>query len=304
MATQFPESAQPMSTIEDEIHQFFDKIVTCVNYRRRTLIVEANEKEEEKKEKLKRKEQSEQHLLALKVETEQNMKKDFLQETQERILKDLEDKLAEVRLHQPETRLKFHGNSEHVEQLILGLGEIFEQEEVPVVPRYQDMKVKIAVGNGGLGDGELLCPEAIAIDQGTGNIYVTQGIGFIPKSGKVSIFSQSGEFLKSFGHMNCLSGIAIHGSYVYVSDLPTNKVYQFKQGTDIRLVNSVGGQGSEDGKFDYPGHICVSTNGGVYVTDVRNNRIQIKYQQKLSSRPIVAYMKSSHRVSQGYKTEK
>ena len=178
MATQFPEPAQPINTIEEEINQFFDRIVVCVDYRRRALIAEANEKKEEKREKLKRKEQSEQQLLALKAETEQKLKENFLKETQERILKELEDKLAEVRLHQPETRLKFQGDSGQVEQLILGLGGIIIEEEVLVVPRYQDMKVTVAVGKRGLeavgkrgvGDGEISNPHGIAIDQNTSNI--------------------------------------------------------------------------------------------------------------------------------------
>ena len=258
MATQFLKPAQPINTIEEEINQFFNRIVACVDYRRRTLIAEANEKREEKREKLERKEQSEQQLLALKAETERNLKENFLHETQERILKDLEDKLAEVRLHQPEISLKFQGDSGHVEQLILGMGEIIEQE-VPAVPRYQDMKVTVAVGKKGQGDGEISSPNGIAIDQNTGNVYVTQEIGFVENSGRISIFSQSGEFLDSFGqkYMNVPRGIAIHGNYVYVSD-DTHK-----------------GQGTEDGMFNYPGQICVSMNGDVYVTDWLNNRIQI-----------------------------
>ena len=269
MATQFPEPAQPINTIEEEINQFFDRIVACVDYRRRALIAEANEK------KLKRKEQSEQQL-ALKPETERNLKENFLKETQERILKELEDKLAEVRLHQPETSLKFQGDSGHVEELILGLGEIIE-EEVPAVPRYQDMKVTVAVGKKGLGDGKISCPHGIAIDQNTGKVYVTQGTDLIENSGRVSIFSESGVFLNSFGqeYMNYPYGIAIHGNYVYVSDIITHKVLQFKQGTNISLVKSVGDQGSEDGKFNYPRQICVFRNGDVYVADWWNHRIQI-----------------------------
>ena len=276
MATQFPEPAQPINSIEEEINQFFDRIVACVNYRRRALIAEANEKKEEKREKLKRNEQSEQQLLALKVDTERNLKENFLKETQERILKELEDKLAEVRLHQPETRLKFQRDSGHVEQLILGLGEIIE-EELLVVPRYQDMKVTVAVGKKGMGDGEISHPHVIAIDQNTGNIYVAQGTGVIANSGRVSIYSESGEILNSFGqeYMNVPYGIAIHGNYVYVSDSANHIVFQFKQGTNISLVKSVGGQGSEDGKFNNPRQICISRKGDVYVADWLNHRIQI-----------------------------
>ena len=224
---------------------------------------------------MKRKEQSEQQLIALKAETERNLKENFLQETQEIILKELEEKLAEVRLHQPETRLKFQGDSGYVEQLILGLGETIEQE-VPA-PHYQDMRVTVAAGKEGMGDGEISYPHGIAIDQNTGNIYLTQGTGYVINSGRVSIFSESGEFIASFGqkYLNSPLGIAIHGNYVYVSDLTTHRVFQFEQGTNIHLVRSVGGLGSEDGMFKYPREICACTSGDVYVADWKNNRIQI-----------------------------
>ena len=134
-----------------------------------------NEKREEKRDKLARKEQSEQQLLAFKSETERNLKENFLQETQEIVLKELKDRLAEVQLHQPETRLKFKGDSGYLEQLILGLGEIIGQE-VPAVPRYQDMRVTVAVEKKGLENREISYPQAITIDKNTGmyDIYNTR----------------------------------------------------------------------------------------------------------------------------------
>ena len=96
-------------------------------------------------------------------------------------------------------------------------------------------------------------------------------------TGRVSIFSESGEFINSFGqeYMRIPYGIAIHGNYVYVSDNAYDKVLQFEQGTNISLVKRVGGQGFKDGKFNQPSQICVSRDGDVYVADWKNNRIQI-----------------------------
>ena len=73
---------------------------------------------------------------------------------------------------------------------------------------------------------------------------------------RVSIFSESGEFLNIFGqeYLSCPLGIAIHGNSVYVTDVNTDKVFQFKQDTYFRLVTSVGGFGSEDGKFKCTQH--------------------------------------------------
>ena len=51
---------------------------------------------------------------------------------QDRLLIEIEQKLAEVRAPQPETRVVFRGNCGHLVQVIAGLGEVVE--EVPVVP--------------------------------------------------------------------------------------------------------------------------------------------------------------------------
>ena len=47
-----------------------------------------------------------------------------LRETQERILAEIEQTLAEVRVPQPETRAVFRGNCGHLEQVIAGVGEV------------------------------------------------------------------------------------------------------------------------------------------------------------------------------------
>ena len=118
-----------------------------------------------------------------------------LRETQERILAEIEQKLAEVRVPQPETHVVFRGNCGHLEQLIAGVGELVE-EAVPVVPRYEDMRPIVAVGKRGQTPGELSYPHGVAIDENTDLIYVTEGLG----SGRVSIFSETGAFINAFTH--------------------------------------------------------------------------------------------------------
>ena len=87
-----------VDTIETEINRFFDQVVACVDYRRRELLAEANEKREEKRDNLARKERSEQQLLTLKTDTELKLKENILKETQEKIMEEIEEKLAEVRI--------------------------------------------------------------------------------------------------------------------------------------------------------------------------------------------------------------
>ena len=195
-----------------------------------------------------------------------------LRETQERILAEIEQKLAEVRVPQPETHVVFRGNCGHLEQLIAGVGELVE-EEVPVVPRYEDMRPIVAVGKEGRAPGELWYPNGVAIDENTDLIYVAEGLG----SHRVSIFSETGAFINTFSHegMRWPHGIAIHRDNLYVTDTIENAVFQFKFEADMRLVAKVGSWGSGMGQFNYPYGLSVSPNGDVFVADYNNRRIEI-----------------------------
>ena len=44
---------------------------------------------------------------------------------------------------------------------------------------------------------------------------------------------------------------------------------------DGKLVRQWGKTGTGDGEFDYPGGIAVTANGGVYVADQTNRRVQV-----------------------------
>ena len=195
-----------------------------------------------------------------------------LRETQERILAEIEQKLAEVRVPQPETHVVFRGNCGHLEQLIAGVGELVE-EAVSVVPRYEDMRPIVAVGKKGVAPGELCYPHGVAIDENTNMIYVTEWLG----SHRVSIFSETGAFINTFSHedMRAPWGIAIHRDNLYVTDTVAHAVFRFKIETDMRLVAKLGSEGSGVGQFDCPFGLSISPNGDMFVADSGNDRIQI-----------------------------
>ena len=88
------------------------------------------------------------------------------------------------------------------------------EEEVSVIPRYENFR-KLVAGKKGRNPGELSSPRGVAIDKNSNHIYVAESY-----PARVSIFSESGEFLNVFTHehMKCPFGIAIHRNNVYVSD--------------------------------------------------------------------------------------
>ena len=94
---------------------------------------------------------------------------------------------------------------------------------------------------------------------------------------RVSIFSESGEYLNSYTHehMKALWGITIHGNNLYVTDSVVHAVFHLKIEADIYLVARLGSRGSGIGQFDVPLQLSISTNGDVYIIDSHNDRIQI-----------------------------
>ena len=160
MAVEFPDRfpvPQAVDPVEVHINRFFDHVVACANHRRETLLMAAHEKREEMAERVRERAQSEQQLIAARADIERHLRENLLQATQERILAEIEEKLSLVRVLLPETRVVFRGECEQLEQLIEGVGEIVE-EEVPVVPRYLQMRPTVAVAKRGQAPGELWYP--------------------------------------------------------------------------------------------------------------------------------------------------
>ena len=186
--------------IEAQIHETFDRLVSSLNERRMELVTRYREIQARPADRAK----MEQELLGLKAETEQRIRMNLLRETQLKILAELELKLEEVRAPLPDTCVKFLSDIIRLEREIAGVGEIIEEE----VPRYDRMRCVVAVGKEGKALGELLDPHGVAIDENTGSIYVTEGYG----SDRVSVFSETGDFLNTFSHMGLtyIWGIALH----------------------------------------------------------------------------------------------
>ena len=271
MAVRFPEPIHLVDPFELEIHQLFDYLIVCLNQRRVALLTTYRDTRAQIAARPIARARKEQELIALKTETERLLQMNELRETQERILAEIEQTLAEVRVPQPETRAVFRGNCGHLEQVIAGVGEVVE--EVPVVPRYQEMRPIVAVGKRGQAPGELWDPKGVAIDESTNLMYVAEGLD----SCRVSIFSETGEFINTFSHQDMRKpyGIAIHRDNLYVTDTGVHAVFQFKIEVDMRLVAKLGSEGSGIGQFNCPFGLTVSTNGDVFVADCGNNRIQI-----------------------------
>jgi DNA-binding beta-propeller fold protein YncE len=115
-------------------------------------------------------------------------------------------------------------------------------------------------------------PLGIAVDS-TGRIYLGD-----EATGSVSVFDAQWSFLYKLGagdgEFQMPNHIALDpvSNTVYVADSQANAVKVFSGAT---LVTQFGSAGAENGEFDFPTGISVSTNGEVFVVDQNNDRVEV-----------------------------
>lgn len=129
-------------------------------------------------------------------------------------------------------------------------------------------------------DGEFNFPNGVAVDA-AGNLYVTDS-----NNGRLVVLDPSGRERAivrrgaGAGDLGLPRGTAIDDSgRVYVVDTSGQgvQVYRVIGTTDDppAYVGKFGSGGTDDGAFQYPNGVAVDGRARVYVTDWRNNRVQV-----------------------------
>ena len=169
-----------------------------------------------------------------------------------------------------ESQSELKCDTRDLERSISRLGEIVE--ESVNVPCYTPCHTSaVATGKQGRAPGELLWPEAVAIHEETHQIFVANYI-----NERVEIFSETGEFISQLdvGQLSRPYGIAMYGDSLYVSYEGDDTVSQFSL-IEMCHVRRIGGEGSNDGQFNYPRQLTTDLIGRVFIADFYNDRICI-----------------------------
>lgn len=123
-------------------------------------------------------------------------------------------------------------------------------------------------------------PNGVAVDR-TGNLYATDS-----DHGRVLVFDAANRQRSTIsrgvntGELGLPRGIAIDdANRLYVVDTTANEVqvYHALGPNDRRpmYVGGFGGEGVQDGDFEFPFGVAVDARGRVYVADWNNNRVQV-----------------------------
>ena len=271
---EYSASIPHVDPVEITINQLFNKIIFCVNQRRVTVLTMYQDMKRDIISRPLVLARQEEELTGLRADIEERLQLNVHRELQEKVLAEIELKLAEVRTPRPDKRAVFRSQSVTVEQLITELGEVLE-EEVPLVPNYQAMRPVVAVGKKGETPGDLYCPKGVAIDSND-HIFVVEGGDFKPHA-RISVFSERGDFLDCFIPQDMIEpyGIAIHGTNMYLTDTRADEIFQFKVETGFPFVAKHGIAGIQFGEFDNSRNLAVSNEGDIYIADCINKRVLV-----------------------------
>jgi|GEM_PF-3163438 len=155
-----------------------------------------------------------------------------------------------------------------------------------IVKIGNDGSILRTVGRAGDQDGEFAgTPRSIAVDN-DGFLYV------LSQNCRIDVFDSNGGYLRRFGscgpdenQLQMTAGSAYPHSIHYdqtsntilISDTVKHRIAKFsKSGT---YINSFGGYGTANGKFNQPAGVTTDSNGNIFVVDEFNHRIQVFDQQ-------------------------
>ena len=271
MAEHYPIAHPAVDPVELHINHIFDRLIFLLNTRRAELLQYVRDTREDKRaaerERLEMISQLTEGQEVLHTEIRSNI----LQSMKRIWIAKLECTKRESILDIPVVvQFELKCVTRELERSISRLGEIAIVSVY--VPHYATCHTRVvATGKKGDAPGELNAPFGVAIHEETHQIFVANWF-----NDRVEIFSETGEFFHQLG-VGQLSepwGIAIHGDSLYVSCHGDHTISKFSL-TELCRVRRIGGEGSNNGQFDYPCQLTTDSIGRVFIADTNNNRICI-----------------------------
>ena len=271
MAEHYPIAHPAVDPVEHHINYIFNRLIFLLNRRRAQLLKYVRDTREDKRAAERERLEMISQLTAGQEVIHAEIRQNILQPMKAKWIAYLECKKRESILDIPvEFQFGLKCVTRELERSISRLGEIAEVSVYE--PHYATCHTRVvATGKEGDAHGELYAPYDVAIHEETHQIFVANGL-----NDRVEIFSETGEFFHQLGvgQLSSPWGIAIHGDSLYVSCPGDHTVSKFSL-TELYLVRSIGGRGSNNGQFKYPRQLTTDPIGRVFIADTYNHRICI-----------------------------
>lgn len=124
-----------------------------------------------------------------------------------------------------------------------------------------------AWGKPGKGEGEFDLPHAVVVDQ-QGRVYVGDRENY-----RVQVFDADGKFLTQWDHVGSPWGLDFHpDGTLMMADGHNDRVV--KLSLDGQVLGAFGRNGRMPGDLNFGHHIAVDAEGNVFVSEIKNQRVQ------------------------------
>ncbi|MFB3825930.1 MAG: peptidyl-alpha-hydroxyglycine alpha-amidating lyase family protein [Bryobacteraceae bacterium] len=137
-----------------------------------------------------------------------------------------------------------------------------------VVKFNKDGEYLLHWGRKGTGDGEFNLVHDVCLDP-QGRVYVADRT-----NGRVQIFDSNGRFLGKWTNLGSPWGLTYVSKQdaIYMADGVNNRV--LKLDLEGRVLGVLGAFGKKPGAFDFAHYLAVDSQGAIYVTEIKNWRVQ------------------------------
>lgn len=136
-----------------------------------------------------------------------------------------------------------------------------------VVKFNKDGKFLLAWGKKGSGPGDFNLPHSVAVDA-QGRVYVGDR-----ENHRMQVFDADGKFLKEWKQVGSPWGIIItEDQNIIMCDGHRNRI--LKVNLDGQILGELSGPGRLPGQLDFSHHIAVGKSGAIYVSEIKNWRVQ------------------------------
>ena len=161
--------------------------------------------------------------------------------------------------------LMFFGNSEEFSDCVKRM-YLREIEAVEYCKRREPLVMK---GKRGFGEGEVITPHAISIDDLNNKVFVVDYYRHL-----VCVYTSEGDFVRKFGEkeLNNPSRICLSGEFIFVSSLSNSVISKFTKAGEF--VKSTSLEGENAIQLKSPRGLCVH-NEFVYICNSGHNRIEV-----------------------------